>query len=112
MEGSWQGWFSPNPHDVYIGDELPNFTQSLDDCIKWLLPKLERDNSKITIGDKLISVEEWLLHILAYKRYIERVSLVNPIEYWKSAEAKIYALGLCLAIEKLIDTQEVKEGKE
>jgi len=64
----------------------PNFTNSLDACFKWLVPKLDyycltpEDNSKGYYAEVLIGED--------YAEYFQ---------------AKTQALALCRAIEKLID---------
>ncbi len=71
----------------------PNFTESLDACITWLVPKLIEQGI------------DWSLHgaKLSFAR------LLKPcVKAWesKAVDGDKPALALCLAIEKLID-----EGK-
>ena len=78
-------------HSVNIG-KLPNFTQSLDACFKWLWRKAIQ-----TLADIDLSSIEEAIHKLFYLWATERVIRLNDEP----------ALALCLAIEKLID-KEVK----
>jgi len=71
---TFKGWLYPK-EGRYI--QLPDFTQSLDACFKWLVPKAEQ-KSKIVLYD-------WLV-------------LRNTV--------KDNALALCLAVEKLIKVKE------
>jgi hypothetical protein len=67
----------------YIPEHAPNFTNSLDACLKWLVPKL--------YPDKLSG--------------LELVALVNNA-ICDAIEQKIeIPLALCLAIEKLIESE-------
>jgi len=93
------GWEYPD--DSELG-KLPNFTKSLDACFKWLVPKL-------------------------YKQYINPIELkvlcplANCPDFWvvdistqhesiESANGKSFALAFCLALEKLIDSEERSNG--
>jgi len=76
-------------HTTEIFEELPDFTQSLDACFKWLVPKLDYVEIKMNVapsGDVF-----WNAHIEA--------------EYKKSVTSETPALALCYAIEKLIDSE-------
>jgi len=78
--------------------EPPNFTQSLDACFKWLVPKLLEQ-----LDPDTIKVE------LKYGRTKEMV-WTFLFEDWQAhsyhyAQAETPALALCLAIEKLIDKE-------
>lgn len=82
------GWYYPlaNPKTCMQVD-LPNFTQSLDTCFKWLMPKV--------IG-KIMSEQECSSDVaygILFKKWLQELELMIP-------EA---SLSLCLSIEKLID---------
>lgn len=68
-------------------DEPPNLLESLDDCFKWLVPKV------------LI----WLMG----HRTLDRISAIKYLfKMWlKEGPVNPTALSLCLAIEKLIDSE-------
>ena len=70
--------------------DLPTFTQSLDACFKWLVPKL-----------KHYELSNW-----AWKKHTgwAGIEKIERIEY-RFAIADTPALALCLAIEKLIDKE-------
>lgn len=62
---------------------IPDFTQSLDACFKWLIPKVQTK-----VGDRKL------------------VGLVNGAVCYAVDHKMATALALCLAIEKLIDKEE------
>ncbi len=82
-------WRAPDGNHDYTP---PDFTQSLDACFKWLMPK---------------SVE-----CLRHSRNWDEKGAIHHIfrswlrEYWKGKGVHSLALALCLAIEKLIDRGE------
>ena len=69
------------------GPTLPDFTSSLDACFKWLVPKAIREFGELKT--------RWML-----KDWINSIS--TDIEY-----SLPIASSLCVAIEKLIDAEEV-----
>ena len=74
-------------------DRVPNFTESLDACFKWLVPRLFENGLFISlIADKRFCRVTILSGIFDRKDKVEAVG-----------ENKDPALALCLAIEKLID---------
>ena len=82
-------------------EDMPSFTDSLDACFKWLVPKL---------GTTLIGVDfippyrkqgEWLCNVEFEKVYMGRFI----IESYR-AKGETSALALCRAIEKLIDNKD------
>jgi len=83
-------WFAPNGESCdFVGHiKPPDFTQSLDNCFKWLVSKLRSFSiSVIKANDR-----EWIF-IVSSNGKIEQGCSDNP------------ALALCLAIEKLIDSE-------
>ena len=82
------GWEYPD--DSKLG-KLPNFTESLDDCFKWLVPKLQNKGQVI----ELIAYE--------HKRFGFVVTSVLENKTLVVIRNDNPALALCLAIEKLID---------
>lgn len=68
-------------------NSLPNFTESLDACFKWLAPKFHYD----VLLSHAPDLSNWHCDILGKSVYI--------------GEEKIPALALCKAIEKLIDNE-------
>ena len=117
----WAGWTIEGDDVVIIHTEYPpnqtcqgyeaeylcnvhqlNFTQSLDACFKWLVPKLFREFEVDDMEIKLDSRRDgdgyaWLL--FGYTRNLQSHS-----DYVTSP-----ALALCLAIEKLIDNKRKDE---
>ena len=93
------GWFNklgePDPNTliqkVYRGtlNRSLNFTDSLDACVKWLVPKLKMYELNSYNNDGLHSA--W-------------VSLSED-GGWEASECETPALALCLAVEKLIDEE-------
>jgi len=86
-----RGWHYPRvgekAHVVYCPD-LPNFTQSLDACFEWLVPKL-----------KYVIISNW------NKKKRPTVSVFDGEGTCFMESAETPALALCLAIEKLIDSE-------
>ena len=82
--------------------DLPYFTQSLDACFKWLVPRLPEGESL----DMIVWMEYY--DVTVWQRGIKpsdiEVAQCNILAKEYSTES--LALALCLAIEKLID----KEG--
>lgn len=92
------------PYGVYHED-LPNFTQSLDACFKWLVPKLCR-----------WEIRNYIPHIVTYDKPRAEIATTyggNPAIHggwlYGEAEAETPALALCLAIRKLIDKEVTNE---
>lgn len=82
----------------YIPDHTPNFTNSLDACFEWLVPKL----TDLDINARLV-----LTHQLDYS---VSIFFSNPVDddyptrgVGRGRDGESPALALCLAIEKLID---------
>ena len=88
-----QGWYYPSAtSSACMGIELPNFTQSLDACFKWLVPKAILKFCqlfKVDIKDAYKYLFQWWID-----------------ERFKLNDVEVDALALCLAIEKLIDSQQ------
>ncbi len=84
-----EGWIKPDGKRSTTPFNPPNFTQSLDACFKWLVPKLG----------------VWSLSTWEYR--IPHAHITDK-ETGKTANVgnKSPALALCLAIEKLIDTEQ------
>ena len=90
-------WYPP---DSEYSIHLPAFTDSLDACFKWLVPKLKPE------AIKLVPVNDGIT------TYAEKWGCVIIPEGWGFhtsviADSPNPALALCKAIEKLID----EEGK-
>jgi len=92
-------WSNPNaePVDLHwdfgMSNFEPNFTQSLDACFKWLVPKLKQEGLMITVNMLGSISEKWDCRL--HKGYFPNIAICLE-------EAEIPALALCLAIEKLI----------
>ena len=83
-------WLFPTP-SCHIG-KLPNFTQSLDACFEWLVPE---------VIDMIMAEQECssdLAYAILFKKWLQELELDIPN----------YAPTLCLAIEKLIDSEAKK----
>lgn len=82
----WCDW-----QPAWYGD-IPNFTDSLDACFKWLVPKLPKGYRVALFSGEI-----------NYAAYFYR----NKDIYSKAgAGAETPELALCLAIEKLIDNEQ------
>lgn len=85
-------WVAPNGRKFR---ELPNFTESLDACFKWLVPKI---------------FEQGLFVSLVLDKRFNRATILSGLLDREDAitavgEADTPALALCKAIEKLIDME-------
>jgi len=82
--------------------KCPKFTQSLDACFKWLVPKLNRDGWFVELQQASMR-EYWKARLWCPSSGTGKITLgsirARPIQ-----EAETPALALCLAIEKLIDS--------
>ena len=86
----------PNKDKYY---QLPNFTESLDACFKWLVPKVTKKHRiEIMLGGKGCSV-------YIYK-YAKDTSIAKVV-----AEPEPLASVICKAIEKLIELKMHKNAK-
>lgn len=94
LTGHWH-YVAPDGSNI-IDIEMPDFTQSLDACFRWLVPKLVPFNADNGI-DRIISFT-----------YCEggdvqcEIECGDGVAEWTDANP---ALALCLAIEKLIDSE-------
>lgn len=84
-----RNWKSPRDEWFY---RCPNFTQSLDACFEWLVPKI------YLCGIGMMGHNEPSL-----VSYYVSIKMAEGKVFF--SEAKTLALTLCLAIEKLVDDQ-------
>ena len=99
------GWLSPlATSEPYSSDnflaEAPSFTQSLDACFKWLVPKLRPEVIKIV---PVTGVEKYGDYGCKWSCLITPAVWGNDISIIADKNSNP-ALALCLAIEKLIDS--------
>lgn len=74
-----------------------NFTESLDACFKWLVPKLVDGCTTADITFEFVEGDQWGCELeINHYHGMHRAAIEN-------AEAETPSLALCLAIEKLID---------
>lgn len=76
------------------GVEYIPFTDSLDACFKWLVPKLRQ----VTMSNSIVHPEGWMVDIFAGGG-------VGKLLDRSSGAAKTPSLALCLATEQLIDSE-------
>ena len=76
-----------------------NFTESLDACFKWLVPKLDKLNITCGLVAYCDKDDESMKPYYAWLASVDK-----PYDSW-FADAGTPALALCLAIEKLIDRE-------
>lgn len=88
-----QGWLYPTQYVEAYGF-LPIFTESLDACDKWLIPKLT---------DNGVQVELWAYCNLRPTCTLHHLD--DDSEY--QGEGDSLALAFCCAIEKLIDGKKI-----
>lgn len=92
-----QAWLYPDG-EWDLERDLPDFTESLDACFEWLVPKVSL-NGECTVFLRLCDGKGWtklgwICHIKDTTPFT-RIGMVEGI--------KDPALAFCLAIEKLID---------
>ncbi len=87
-----KAWGYPDSSEWDYEWDLPNFTDSLDACFEWLVPKLEQKGYKY----ELCATTSPTQHRVAIRD--RGFSLVGRLQ-WNDDPA----LAFCLAIEKLID---------
>ena len=83
-------WWRPDGD--YEGSKLPNFTQSLDACREWLVPKLRH----YELRD---SQDKHQAYVNICVTFLEH----GEFPPYESSRAETPALAFCLAIEKLIN---------
>ena len=82
----------PGTRRYRLHGDLPNFSQSLDACFKWLVPKLYENDYVLIITDYFKEPNEWVVELVAFGKNTKNIIEVD----------KEPALALCLAMEKLI----------
>jgi len=87
------GWLNPNY--VYCKEGLPKFTNSLDDCFEWLVPKVKY---QLELGV--------LLNRIHGKLYACILTTYKGDIAAEPAKHKEPALALCKAIEQIIDKED------
>ena len=113
----WEGQYAP-PEGVKVVWTVfkPRFTQSLDACLKWLVPKLHDKYGLWNIGFSYF-ISDLNGHPgfckLYFSKYQAKVKVGIQSEYrdanvLEAESGKGAALALCLAIEKLIDEESSK----
>ena len=102
LEG-WEGYYKA-PEGVQVAWTCckPSFTESLDACFKWLVPKLDKDYAYVLLQDKSGGQHYWVCEI-----YPDCLLTRKGYQALSGETSKTPALALCKAIEKLID----EEGK-
>ena len=90
------GHYSPywkNPVNNWVHRHSPDFSESLDDCYKWLVPKLQY------MG--------YVTNLICYEESGARADIDSVLLFEEGFDASNNspALALCLAIEKLIDKE-------
>ena len=92
-EGKVMGWTYPNQPKLTEGrfhiNSVPDFTESLDACFKWLVPMLGEHN--IILNPSTVEGSHYC-HIL-----------LDEYPWEVDSFGHSYPEALCLAIEKLID---------
>jgi len=89
-------WYMSDPY--YKDLDLPDFTESLDACFKWLVPKLVRMGAWVSCG-----IDENEAFALVDAENDDFYDLFDGKHF--EGEAITPALALCLAIEKLIEVK-------
>lgn len=99
-------WEIPDGRQRVEEDFLPDFTQSLDACFKWLVPRLKElcscnnghSDNDLYMDLRLCDGQGWTKSgWMCVVRCYRSIASVDGIES--------PALALCLAIEKLIDSE-------
>lgn len=95
----------------YFESRLPNFTDSLDTCRKWLIPKLDKCSIST---NKALSInvdcpDRFTIEVMIDKSYRTKGGFLVRNELWSRIREDSPSLALCLAIENLIDKEEEEE---
>lgn len=103
LEGLW----TIRDEDV-LEVRLPDFTQSLDACFKWLVPKVHTVGRGMLLELKAEPYKGYNAQVkdgkVQWAAYIsERGYVSGEWSAWTGRHAESPALALCLAIEALID---------
>ena len=93
-------WRCPDGGTIF--DNAPNFTQSLDACFKWLVPKLT--NIKQMGSRKTVEI----IRFFEFKKDSTWCHLETDWQAEFETIGETPALALCNAIEKLIDDEKDK----
>lgn len=92
-----------------IGDlkEIPNFTDSLDTCIKWLIPKLDKCSisTNKALGINVDCPNRFTVEVMMDKSYRTKGGFLVRNELWARIRDDSAALALCLAVESLTDKE-------
>ncbi len=91
----YEAWFVSSDKAEFIGDEPPNFSNSLDDCFKWLVPKAI---------DKIMGEQGCSNNIacaILFKKWLQQLEQILPIA----------TLALCLAIKEFTETKKEENQK-
>jgi len=87
-------WRFPTSH---IMPDSPDFPNDLNACFKWLVPKLQEGGYGFTLCDSQ-GKPPYFFELYSYQTMF-------PEAHAGDAEAETPSLALCLAIEKLIDSE-------
>jgi len=92
-------WSHPGHDDRLCDGPIPNFTQSLDACFKYLMPKLIKEKA-------------WNTELRNSPYYPNQFQVVidnslNPHLKRYQAQSENQALALCLAIGQLVDKETI-----
>jgi len=99
------GYYTIWENAGYFESKLPNFTDSFDACIEWLVPKLDKysisKNKALSLNvdcPNRITVE-----VMIDKSYRTKGGFLVRNELWGKAMDNSAPLAFCLAVEILID---------
>jgi hypothetical protein len=90
-------WLIPKPYNVWTWN-CPNFTNSMDACVKWVIPKLHSKLFRLSLYT-YINLEPLVQIDLAGLTLPED----SPICYRGFGET--IPIAFCLVVEKLIDSE-------
>jgi len=80
--------------------KLPNFTQSLDACLKWLLPKSTIDDIRFILFASSWGAMSCVIEAMG-ERFQSWVGYPS-----QTITPELFAMSFCLAFEELIDKEE------
>ena len=100
-------WKTPNS-EPYVEDGFgcwliaPRFTESLDACFKWLVPKANEVGWRLRLIQRPESRLHWAAHLIEYGKAVNKQDRGQLCAFSEASP-----LAICLAIEKLMEVDNV-----
>lgn len=98
-----RGYVWSYPDDSYH-EELPDFYNSVDQCIQWIFPKLKNNGWRIRLGINHTIDSKYAIHLHQFDR---KVAKNNQISF-----SKVHinpATAICEVVDEVINFEEAKK---